>query len=100
MNVDTLRTNEPIYNTIENITRIKIDIACIQETNNERNDIIINDYEIFFGGSGTNMHNNNTNNQNNQTGGMAIAIHKTLTNNIQKIIRINGRIMEIILKLV
>ena len=41
VNVDTLRTNDSIYNSIENITSSKIDIARIQEKDYGRNDSII-----------------------------------------------------------
>ena len=53
----------------------------------------------FFCGSDDNNINNNTSNHHNLTGGIAISIRNTLTDNIHKIIRINGRIMEIRLKL-
>ena len=96
MNGDALRTNEAIYNTIENISRNKIDIACIQETHNDRTDSIkINDYDIFFCGPDTMI---NPNNAISHPGGTAIIIHHTLTQHIQKIIRVSGRIMEIRLK--
>ena len=93
MNVDTLRTNASIYNTIGGLSRNKIDISRIQETHNDRTDSVeINDYEIIFGGSGKST---NENNNISYPGEAAIAIHQSLTNRIQKIIRINGRIMEI-----
>ena len=96
MNVDALRANDAIYSTIDNISRNKIDIACIQETHNERTDSIkINEYHIFFGGSDTLT---NSNNNISHPGGTAIIIRQTLIQHIQKVIRINGRIMEIRLK--
>ena len=66
---------------------------------NDKTDIIIiKDYEIFSGRSNDCILNSNVNNHHNQTGGVAIAIHNKLTNNIQTIIMTNGRIMEIRLK--
>ena len=51
MNVDALRTYDAIRNTIDNIKSNKIDIACIQETHNERcGNIIFGGYGIYFGG--------------------------------------------------
>ena len=50
MDVGSIRTNDSIYNAIDNISRIKIDIARIQETHTEITDISkLNNYEIFFG---------------------------------------------------
>ena len=92
MNVDSLRTYEAIHNTIDNIKSNKIDIACIQETHNERCDnIIIGDYEIYFGGCIESKINRKTT----QKGGVAIITHKSISPHIQSIYRINGRIMEI-----
>ena len=51
MNVDTLRTADSIDSLITNIQTNNIDIACIQETHNNRNDHIEREnYTIFFSG--------------------------------------------------
>ena len=98
MNVDTLRTKESIYALILNLESNKVDIACIQETHNERNDNVdIGNYKIFFGGNGKisdSIHETKINTKS----GVAIAIRKTLSNNIKQVIRINGRLMELRLK--
>ena len=50
-NVGKIRTNDAIYNAIENVSQNKIDISRIQETHNESTDIIIiKDYKLFPGG--------------------------------------------------
>ena len=40
LNADSLRKQEAIYSAINNIITNNIDIACIQETHNERIDIV------------------------------------------------------------
>ena len=51
MNVDTLRTADSIDSLINNIQTSNIDIACIQETHNNRSDHIEREnYTIFFSG--------------------------------------------------
>ena len=47
-NVDTLRTTDSIDSVITNLQPNNIDIACIQETHNSRNDHIEREnYTIF-----------------------------------------------------
>ena len=75
----------------------KIDIACIQETHFNTNEMIqSNDYNIYF------CHDQNpikeNENQQNIKGCVAIAIRKTYNNNISQINRIDKRIIEIRLK--
>ena len=51
MNVDTLRTLGSIDSAIDNLQSNDIDIACIQETQNNRNGRIERgNYSIFFSG--------------------------------------------------
>ena len=82
---------------MHNLHNNNIDIACIQETHNEKLESI--DYEyytIIYGGCNT-LKNIITNNISRRAG-VAIAIKKTLKNNVIKIHRINERIMEVIIK--
>ena len=92
LNVDSLRTQDSIYSTIHNLNTNNIDIACIQETHNDRIDSFsILDYTIFFGGCITNYENNiKTFN-----GGVAFIVHNQTIPHIVHINRINGRLMEI-----
>ena len=56
MNVDSLRTNEAIYTLECTLNTNNIDIACIQETHNERiGTQIIKKTTIFYGGCIVNM---------------------------------------------
>ena len=51
MNVDTLRTIDSIDSVITNLQVNDIDIACIQETRNNRNEHMEREnYTIFFSG--------------------------------------------------
>ena len=51
MNVDALRTMGAIESIITNLQTNNIDISCIQETHNNRNDRIERgNYSIFFSG--------------------------------------------------
>ena len=53
MNVDTLRNTDAIDSVITNLQNNNIDIACIQETHNNRNDSMQKeDYAIFSIGGG------------------------------------------------
>ena len=76
----------------------RIDIACIQETHNERQDTQeMNEYIIFFGGN--ELHNEKNNNPtDSERAGVAIAIKRTMLPFVKWIYRISGRIMEIRLK--
>ena len=82
------------------ISRNNIAIAAIQETHNDRTDrIIIKDYELFSG-CATSSNNTEFNNgdSNNTAGVVAISIRRSIINDARKIIRINGRITEILLR--
>ena len=74
-----------------------IDIANIQETHNEKTETVqYENYTIIYGGC--EIERNNLNNKNTYRAGVAIAIKNSIKGNITRINRINGRIMEIILK--
>ena len=61
MNVDNLRNKESIRKLTTTLKEQKIDIACIQETHNERDDTQEeNDYVIIFGGNKEDIHLKNT----------------------------------------
>ena len=97
MIVDTIRTNDSIRNSIGRISRNMIDIACVQDTHNERTYIIIiKGYDLFFWR--TTSRNNKQSNKDHPrkaAGVAAIAIRRSVVNDIRKIIRINGGIMGI-----
>ena len=103
MNVDRLRSAESIRTLAHTIRSLNIDIACIQETHNDRIDTqIIGGYKIFYGGCNTKQNNNAPKSSENKTEDkipfqsvVAIAIKANLTNFILNITRINGRIMEL-----
>ena len=83
--------NDSIYSAIGNVTCIIIDIACIQETHNERTDSIkIKEYEIFAARDVKESTENLNSARSNNSEGISIATHETITNYIQKIIRIKG----------
>ena len=97
MNVTTLKKHEMIDKVTKHMKGHKIDIACIQETHFNTNEMIqSNDYNIYF------CHDQNpvkeNENQQNIKGGVAIAIRKTYNKNIYQINRIDKRIIEIRLK--
>ena len=74
-NVDNLRTKEAIGEFAFNCKTSDIDISCIQEKRNERNDNqTYGDYTIVYSASGKarNNSNNNTHWGNNWIGGVAI----------------------------
>ena len=77
MNVDSLRTNESIRKLALTLKEQNIDIACIQETRNERNDTQEeNDYIIIFGGNEEDTHITTNDKNLNLKAGVAIAIKK------------------------
>ena len=92
LKVDSLRAQEAIRSTINNIIKNKIDVACVQETHNERIDSInVINYAIIFGGCSA----NNENDLKSETGGIAFVANNLLVSNIIHINRIDGRIMKI-----
>ena len=97
MNVDTLRTTDSIDAVITNLQTNNIDIACIQETHNNRNDHIGRKLYYFFSGE---KEDDNTNSTKNEIirGGVAVAIKTQLKDNITKVKRYSSRSMEIQLK--
>ena len=97
MNVDTLRTADSIDSLITNLQTNNIDIACIQETHNNRNDRIEREsYTIFFSDEELGK----TKLQQNKSikAGVAIAIKTQLINNITRIKRYSSRSIEIQIK--
>ena len=73
----------------------KIDIACIQETHFNTNEMIeINDYNIYFCHE-QEQGSKNKDNQLNIKGGVAIAIRKIYNKNIYQINRIGKRVIVI-----
>ena len=98
MNVDTLRTQDSIDSVINNLQENDIDIACIQETHNNRNDHIEKEeYAIYFIGEITSANSKTIQNKTIKAG-VAIAIKTKLKNNIAKIKRYSSRSIEIQLK--
>ena len=96
-NVDNLRTNESIESLEHNLNQNNIDIACIQETHNEKKETEEKgNYIIIYGGC--KVEKNIINNTISRKAGISIAIKKTLINNISQINRINERIMTLELK--
>ena len=99
INADNLRNKDSIERITDLIKRKNIDIACIQETHNERTDTFEEqNYTFFFGGNDCNAENNNTDDELNKKAGVAIIIKNTLVPYIKTIHKINGRIMEIRIK--
>ena len=98
MNVDTLRTIDSIGSVINNLQTDDIDIACIQETQNNRNGRIgRGNYTVFF--SGENDLDKSKPLQNKSIkGGVDIAIKTQLKGNINKIRRYSSRSIVIQLK--
>lgn len=91
----TLRTNDAVDTLIQKLKNNDIDIACIQETHNNRNDHIgKNNYTIIFNGE---INNRKTSNEIIKAG-TSIAIKTKLTDNIIQLNRINSRVMEIRLR--
>jgi len=98
MNVDTLRTPDSIDSVITNLQINDIDIACIQETHNNRKDHIEREsYTIFFSGEGDLEISRPPQNKPIK-GGVSIAIKTLLKNNITKIMRHSSTSIEIQLK--
>ena len=98
MNVDTLRTMDSIDAVLTNLHSNNIDVACIQETHNNRNDHMEREnYTIFFSGE-KELGENNVQNNKPIKGGVAIAIKTQLKNNITKIKRYSSRSIEIQIK--
>ena len=89
MNVGNLRTKDAIWSFIFNCKTNNIDIACIQETHNERNDNhTYGDYSIFYSASGkaiNNINNNYNRWADNWRGGLAIIIKNNYVGNIKQI---------------
>ena len=99
-NVDTMGTTDSVDSVITNLQVNDIDIACIQETQNNRNDHMEREnYTIFFSGwwvgelEKTKMRHNKS-----IKGGVAIAIKTQLKGNIAKIKRYSSRSIEIQIK--
>ena len=108
LNPDSLRTKEAKTTLISTINALRIDIACIQETHNERIDSEqIDNYTIFYGGCDctklSKNHNANDNTPidesilgpNAYKAGVAMVIRNDLTHLIINIYRISSRIMEL-----
>ena len=99
MNVDTLRTKESMDRLTQHLHNQRIDIACIQETHNERTDAVASlEYTIYFGGNDTRNETIPTQDDNTRRAGVAIAIKNSLIPNVKGIYKTNGRIMEIRIK--
>ena len=108
INPDSLRTKEAKNTLINTINALRIDIACMQETHNERIDSEqIENYTIFYGGCDCvklskkiNTHDNEPIEEsiigpNSYKAGVAIVLRNDLTHLIKNIFRISSRIMEL-----
>ena len=93
MNVASLKKYVMVGKITRHMEGRKIDIACIQETHFDAQDMVRNnDYNIYFR-HGENQDNHKTENQQKINGGVAIAIREI--KNIYQINRFAKRIIEI-----
>ena len=100
INADSLRTNDAINRLTQVLHDNNIDVACIQETHNERIDTEErNGYVIFFGGNEVDEEIDNIIEKESRKAGVAIILKKTLLPYVKGIYKINGRMMEIRIKL-
>ena len=108
LNPDSLRTNEAKKTLINTINALRIDIACIQETHNERIDSEqIENYTNFYGGCDCTKLSRNHNANDNAPieerilgpsaykAGVAMVLRNDLAHLIKNIYRISSRIMEL-----
>ena len=97
-NVDILRTRESPQKLTMALEEGKIDIACIQETHNERNDTHEENGYIIISGRNGDKQDNSNEFDTNKKAGVAIAIKQTLLRHVKGIYKINGRLTELRLK--
>ena len=97
-NVDSVRKKEYIDSCTFKCATNKIDIACVQETHDERiYNQVYGDYTIFYSASDraiNNQNNNNTHRAYNWRGGVAIVIKNDYVGHIKQVNRKLGELLK------